>query len=585
MATVLSALLWPPIAGVGRAQWAAHPLFGRLSDGVELKVFRYLQHSQFIRPFSISSKPFRRRPEGLQCRSTIGILLPLQRQTTVSTPPPSLLASLSTSKRGRRKPPPVGPPEGGVSSKTTPPPYDPDLGVSFHPSPLTLPELHKIFGPTALPPTALNLILRVQHGRRIHGLLEVPDGEFAALPPSHPHIAARALEWLREKYPLDEEAAAEIAIEGEEQRALRRRAERLGLYKPQGEVGEGGGIYGRSELEAIREANEREAERREVERTRVTEEEERALAAVAKNQSIAVRADEGRVGELTEKRELSWAAYYRERAMVTNAEAPPKMSKSRRILPSLLLTLLIISFSLIYTTTYTPPAPQSRLFPATPPTAATLLTLIASNTLIFLLWRIPPAWPFLNRYFISVPGYPYAFSVLGNMFSHQQFRHLALNMTVLWIMGSRVHEELGRGAFLGIYFSSGAIASFLSLSAHVLRGNLATSSLGASGAIAGVLAALFSMHGNGGFEPVFVPEGMVPSVSGWAILGALVGVEVVGIVRGWRRVDHWAHLGGYIGGVAGGWWVGGLRRRRMEEIKREKEKGRRWLDRVREGRW
>jgi hypothetical protein len=300
MATVLSALIRPPIAGVGRTQWTAHPLFGRTIDGVELGIFRYLQHSQFTRPFSISSKPFRRRPEGLQCQPTICILLPLQRQTTVSVPPPSLLASLSTSKRGRRKPPPLGPPKSGPTPKGTPPPYDPDLGVAFRASPLTLPELHKIFGPTTLPPSALNLILRVQHGRRIQGLLEVSDSEFTALPPSHPHIAAKALEWLREKYPLDEEAAAEIAMEGEEQRALRRRAEKLGLYKPQGGVSEGGSVYGRSELEAIREANEQEAERLEEEKRRLAEEEKKkALAAAAKNQSVVVQTDGGRVGELS----------------------------------------------------------------------------------------------------------------------------------------------------------------------------------------------------------------------------------------------------------------------------------------------
>ncbi|KAI9782921.1 MAG: hypothetical protein M1839_004396 [Geoglossum umbratile] len=586
MATVLPALLRPSIVGVGRAQWTARHLFGRMGDGIELGAFGYLQHGQLIRPFSISSKPFRRRPEGPQCHSAIGILLPFQRQTSVSTSLPSLLAALSTSKRGRHKPPKGRPPKGGTTPKNISPPYDPDLGVPFRPFPLTPPELHKIFGTTTLPPNALNLILRIQHGRRIHGLLEVSDSEFASLPQSHPHIAAKALGWLRENYPMDEEAAAEIAMEGEEQRALRMRAERLGLYKPQGGVREGGSVYGRSELENIREANERETERREEER-RIAEEEEKASTLAIKSQPTAVQTGEGRVGELTaEKGEPSWVTYYRERAMVTNAGEPPKMSKLRRILPSLLLTLLTISLSIAYTATYVPPSSQSRLFPTTPPTTTTLLTLLASNALIFFLWRIPPAWPFLNRYFISVPGYPYAFSILGNMFSHQQFRHLALNMAVLWIMGSRVHEELGRGAFLGIYFSSGAIASLLSLSAHVFRNNLATSSLGASGAIAGILATWFSIHGKGGFEPVFVPEGLVPSVSGWAILGALIGVEMVGIARGWRRVDHWAHLGGYVGGIASGWWVGGMRRQRVEERKRrEKEKGRGWLDRVREGRW
>ena len=47
------------------------------------------------------------------------------------------------------------------------------------------------------------------------------------------------------------------------------------------------------------------------------------------------------------------------------------------------------------------------------------------------------AWRFLNRYFLSVPGYPFSMSVVGNMFSHQQVSHFAANMAVLWIIGTK----------------------------------------------------------------------------------------------------------------------------------------------------
>jgi rhomboid-like protein len=52
-----------------------------------------------------------------------------------------------------------------------------------------------------------------------------------------------------------------------------------------------------------------------------------------------------------------------------------------------------------------------------------------------------------------------------------------------------VHDDIGRGNFLALYFSSGVIASFTSLSSYVFRNFLVTSSLGASGAVAGVIAA------------------------------------------------------------------------------------------------
>lgn len=54
-----------------------------------------------------------------------------------------------------------------------------------------------------------------------------------------------------------------------------------------------------------------------------------------------------------------------------------------------------------------------------------------------------------------------------------------------------VHDDVGRGVFLGIYFSSGAIGMLASLSTSVLRirhYSLTMSTLGASGAICGIIA-------------------------------------------------------------------------------------------------
>lgn len=60
------------------------------------------------------------------------------------------------------------------------------------------------------------------------------------------------------------------------------------------------------------------------------------------------------------------------------------------------------------------------------------------NLAVFALWKAwPPAWKMLNRYFISVPIYPHALSIVGSVFSHQQFRHLATNMVILWFIGTR----------------------------------------------------------------------------------------------------------------------------------------------------
>ena len=58
----------------------------------------------------------------------------------------------------------------------------------------------------------------------------------------------------------------------------------------------------------------------------------------------------------------------------------------------------------------------------------------------------------------------------------------------------QVHNEVGRGDFMSIYLASGVFGSLASLSAHVLGGKLGVTSLGASGAIAGVVAMWCMLH-------------------------------------------------------------------------------------------
>lgn len=66
--------------------------------------------------------------------------------------------------------------------------------------------------------------------------------------------------------------------------------------------------------------------------------------------------------------------------------------------------------------------------------------------------------------------------------------------TAILTLPSQVHDEIGRGDFLAIYMASGVFGSFASLAAHVLAGRLSFTSLGASGAICGIVAAWMMMH-------------------------------------------------------------------------------------------
>ena len=57
-----------------------------------------------------------------------------------------------------------------------------------------------------------------------------------------------------------------------------------------------------------------------------------------------------------------------------------------------------------------------------------------------------------------------------------------------------VCDEIGRGNFLAVYVSCGVISSFMALLVPVLRRNFAISSLGASGAVCGIVATYFTLN-------------------------------------------------------------------------------------------
>lgn len=73
---------------------------------------------------------------------------------------------------------------------------------------------------------------------------------------------------------------------------------------------------------------------------------------------------------------------------------------------------------------------------------------------------------------------------------------LAIEVMLTWIFFLfEVHDEIGRGNFLALYIASGAFGSLASLMGHslILR-NLATTSLGASGAMCSLIAAWCMLH-------------------------------------------------------------------------------------------
>ena len=74
--------------------------------------------------------------------------------------------------------------------------------------------------------------------------------------------------------------------------------------------------------------------------------------------------------------------------------------------------------------------------------------------------------------------------LITSAFLHGNVIHLAMNMFVLWFVGSAVEEALGRGRFLALYFVSALSGAAGALLLDPLR-----ETIGASGAIWGILGA------------------------------------------------------------------------------------------------
>lgn len=108
-----------------------------------------------------------------------------------------------------------------------------------------------------------NRILRLLQERRIAGTLDL-DLPSEATKGTTQDLIDRGLEWLREHYPMDEDAAIVARIDREqkvEEQRLISRAQHLGIYKPQSgefdsERSKEGDVYGKSVLREIRQKNE-----------------------------------------------------------------------------------------------------------------------------------------------------------------------------------------------------------------------------------------------------------------------------------------------------------------------------------------
>ncbi|KAM9320938.1 presenilin-associated rhomboid-like protein, mitochondrial [Gastrophryne carolinensis] len=176
----------------------------------------------------------------------------------------------------------------------------------------------------------------------------------------------------------------------------------------------------------------------------------------------------------------------------------------------------------------------------------TVSGIIAANFLVFCLWRVPSMQRTMIRYFTSNPASKsLCLPMTLSTFSHFSLFHMAANMYVLWTFSSSIVSLLGQEQFLALYMSAGVVSSFASYVSKIATGRFGPS-LGASGAIMTVLAAVCMKMPEAKLAIIFLP--MFTFTAGSA-LKAIIALDSVGLIMGWKFFDHAAHLGGALFGI------------------------------------
>jgi len=160
-------------------------------------------------------------------------------------------------------------------------------------------------------------------------------------------------------------------------------------------------------------------------------------------------------------------------------------------------------------------------------------------------------WAFTPRQFFADP-FGHFPTLITAMFLHGSWLHLIGNMAYLWTFGDNVEDDFGHLPFLVFYILAG-IAAMIAQGAYTPHSVLP--SLGASGAIAGVLGAYLVMFPNGTVK-LLTNQGIIRvpaliAIGGWI---ALQFISVSGeLVRahppGAGGIAYVAHIGGFIAGI------------------------------------
>jgi rhomboid family protein len=162
----------------------------------------------------------------------------------------------------------------------------------------------------------------------------------------------------------------------------------------------------------------------------------------------------------------------------------------------------------------------------------------------------------------TMPGFspldspPWWVTIFTSMFLHGGILHIAFNMLFLWIFGNNIEDAMGRPRFLCFYLLAGVIAAYTQA---LLTAGSTVPAIGASGAIAGVLGGYLLLYPRARvltvlliiffFTIVEIPAALLLAI--WFFLQFVPALgQVTSSVAGSEGIAYWAHVGGFVFGLA-----------------------------------
>lgn len=276
----------------------------------------------------------------------------------------------------------------------------PHYGWLFKSLEISPDDVAKIFGKDMSATEGNQIIRRVQEQRLDGTIDQITERQ-----------DRQALAWLRKTKPVDEDAAILDRLEREERIALDRET--------------GKGPYAESAFERLRKRNIAKRERKE---------EEAKARAKLEGSDLPISREQALVQQQQARDAL--VKRWQDEAKEYELHSVPQMSIIERVGPVTIVTAGVIFLSVMFAQNYVPPSQAARLFSSISPATATISVLIGMNCLVWFGWRVLPIRKTMMKVFCLVPAYPYVSSMVGNLFSHEKFNHLLLNMAALWFVGT-----------------------------------------------------------------------------------------------------------------------------------------------------